>query len=152
MIHLLMKQGFVNWNLRFDEGIKGFGFVQTYWESCIYKKVSGSYVAFLILYLDDILLIWNDIDLINSVKSYLNCRFFMKYVGEASYLSGIKFCGASGNWGTMAYMLLGSEGWPWSTEDYLGETSRAETLRLKPPRGKEHLEHDLTRPRSIGSC
>ena len=37
------------------------GFIQTYGEACIYKKVSGSSVAFLILYVDDILLIGNDI-------------------------------------------------------------------------------------------
>ena len=42
-----------NWNICFDEVI------QTYGEACIYKKVSGSSVAFLILYVDDILLIGN---------------------------------------------------------------------------------------------
>ena len=38
-----------SWNIRFDEMIKTFGFMQTYGEACIYKKVSGSSVAFLIL-------------------------------------------------------------------------------------------------------
>ena len=70
--------------------IKEFGFVQTYGEACIYKKVSGSNVAFLILYVDDILLIGNDIHLLNSVKSYLNNKFSMKDLGEASYILGIK--------------------------------------------------------------
>ena len=45
-----------SWNIRFDEMIKAFGFTQTYGEACVYKKVSGSSVAFLILYVDDILL------------------------------------------------------------------------------------------------
>ena len=49
-----------SWNIRFDELIKAYSFVQTYGEACIYKKVSGSSVAFLILYVDDILLIGND--------------------------------------------------------------------------------------------
>ena len=31
-----------SWNIRFDEMIKAFGFMQTYGEVCIYKKVSGS--------------------------------------------------------------------------------------------------------------
>src|SRR6187401_2284983 len=43
-----------SWNIRFNDVIKAFGFIQTYGEACIYKKVSGSYVAFLILYVDDI--------------------------------------------------------------------------------------------------
>ena len=47
-------------------------------------------MAFLILYVDDILLIINDIDLLNSVKSYLNSKFSMKDLGEASYILGNK--------------------------------------------------------------
>ena len=35
-----------SWNIRFDEMIKAFGFTQTYGEACVYKKVSGSSVAF----------------------------------------------------------------------------------------------------------
>ena len=50
-----------SWNIRFDEVIKAYGFIQTFGEACIYKKVSGSSVAFLVLYVDDILLIGNDI-------------------------------------------------------------------------------------------
>ena len=52
-----------NWNICFDEMIKAFGFMQTYGEACVYKKVSGSSVAFLILYVDDVLLMGNDIEL-----------------------------------------------------------------------------------------
>ena len=37
-------------NISFDEVIKAYDFIQTYGEACIYKKVSGSSVAFLILY------------------------------------------------------------------------------------------------------
>src|SRR6266496_1522633 len=50
-----------NWNIRFDEVIKSYGFIHNFGEACIYKKVSGSSIAFLILYVDDILLIGNDI-------------------------------------------------------------------------------------------
>ena len=46
-----------SWNIRFDELIKAYSFIQTFGEGCIYKKVSGSSIAFLILYVDDILLI-----------------------------------------------------------------------------------------------
>ena len=65
-----------NWNIRFDEVIKAYGFIQTYGEACIYNKVSGSFVAFLILYLDGILLIRNDTEFLNSIKGYLNKNFF----------------------------------------------------------------------------
>src|SRR5215216_5300074 len=79
-----------SWNIRFDKVIKAYGFIQTYDEACIYKKVSGSSVAFVILYVDDILLIGNDIEFLDSVKGYLNKNFSMKDLGEAAYILGIK--------------------------------------------------------------
>src|SRR5664279_3959329 len=50
-----LKQASRSWNLRFDEVVKGFGFIKNGGESCVYKKVSGSAIAFLVLYVDDIL-------------------------------------------------------------------------------------------------
>ena len=55
-----------SWNIRFDKVIKAYGFIQIYGEACIYKKVSGSSIAFLILYVDDILLIGNDIEFLRA--------------------------------------------------------------------------------------
>jgi hypothetical protein len=52
--------------------------------------VSGSFVAFLILYVDDILLIGNDTELLKSVNDYLNSKFSMKDLGEVAYILGIK--------------------------------------------------------------
>ena len=79
-----------SWNIRFDEVIGAYGFIQTYGEACISKKVSGSSVAFLILYVNDILLIGNDIKFMDSVKGYLNKNFSRKDLGEATYILGIK--------------------------------------------------------------
>ena len=79
-----------SWNKHFDSVIKAFGFIQTFGEACIYKKVSGSSVAFLILYVDDILLIGNDIEFLDSIKGYLNKSFSMKDLSEAAYILGIK--------------------------------------------------------------
>ena len=79
-----------SWNIRFDKLIKGYSFIQTCGEACIYKKVSGSSVAFLILYMDKILLIGNDIKFLDSIKGYLNKNFSLKDVGEAAYILGIK--------------------------------------------------------------
>ena len=70
--------------------IKAYSFIQTYGEACIYKKVSGSSVAFLILYVNDILLIRNDIEFLDSIKGYLNKCFSMKDLTEPTYILGIK--------------------------------------------------------------
>ena len=57
-----------SWNIRFDELIKAYDFIQTFGEACIYKKVTRSFVAFLILYVDDILLIEYDTEFLDSIK------------------------------------------------------------------------------------
>jgi hypothetical protein len=85
-----LKQASRNWNLCFDEVVKGFGFVKNIEEPCVYKKVSGSTVVFLVLYVDDILLIENDIPMMEVVKSSLRKSFSMKNLGEAAYILGIK--------------------------------------------------------------
>ena len=79
-----------SWNLRFDEAIKEFSFMKNEDEPCVYKKVSGSEIVFLVLYLGDILLIGNDIPTFQSVKSWLGKWFSMKHLGEVAYILGIK--------------------------------------------------------------
>ncbi|RVW36737.1 Retrovirus-related Pol polyprotein from transposon TNT 1-94 [Vitis vinifera] len=59
-------------------------------DQCIYLKVSGSKVCFLVLYVDDILLATNDKGLLHEVKQFLSKNFDMKDMGEASYVIGIK--------------------------------------------------------------
>ncbi|GJT07500.1 retrotransposon protein, putative, ty1-copia subclass [Tanacetum coccineum] len=61
-----LKQASRQWNKRFDDEIKKFGFTQNHDEPCVYLKASGSNVTFLIL-----------------------C-FAMKDLGEAAYILGIK--------------------------------------------------------------
>ena len=63
-----------------------FDFIKNKEEPCIYKKVSGSAVIFFVLYVDDILLIENDIFILISIKVWLLKEFAMKDLGEASYI------------------------------------------------------------------
>ncbi|GJR13639.1 retrotransposon protein, putative, ty1-copia subclass [Tanacetum coccineum] len=85
-----LKQASRQWNKRFDDEIKKFGFAQNPDEPCVYLKASGSYVAILILYVDDILLMGNNIPMLQDVKSYLGRSFAMKDLGDAAYILGIK--------------------------------------------------------------
>ena len=54
--------------MHFDKVIRTYGFVRNGEESCIYKWVNDSMVVFLILYVDDILLIDNDISALQGIK------------------------------------------------------------------------------------
>jgi hypothetical protein len=85
-----LKQASRSWNLRFDEVVKGFGFIKNDEEACVYKKESGSSIVFLILYVDDILLIGNDVNFLDTIKESLKRSFAMKDLGEAAYILGIK--------------------------------------------------------------
>ena len=66
-----LKQASRSWNTHFDQAIKSYGFYQCPDESCVYKKCDGSMVVFLVLYVDDILLIGNDVGVLSSVKVWL---------------------------------------------------------------------------------
>jgi hypothetical protein len=52
----------------FDETIKQFGFGQNLDEPCVYKKCQDKTVMFLVLYVDDILLIRNDVGTLSTVR------------------------------------------------------------------------------------
>ncbi|GJR22818.1 retrotransposon protein, putative, ty1-copia subclass [Tanacetum coccineum] len=54
------------------------------------RKASGSNVTFLILYVDDIIIMGNHIPSLQSVKDYLGKCFAMKDLGEAAFILGIK--------------------------------------------------------------
>ena len=71
--------------------IKSFGFIQNLDKPYIYKKCEGRVVCFLVLYIDDILLIGNDVASLSTVKVGLASTFDMKDLREASYVLGIKF-------------------------------------------------------------
>ena len=77
-----LKQASRSWNLRFNDAIKEFGFIKNEDEPCVYKKVSGSIIVFLVLYVDDILIMGNDIPTLQSVKTWLGSCFSMKDLGE----------------------------------------------------------------------
>ena len=62
-------------------------------DQCIYQKVNGSKICFLMLYMNDILLATNDKGLLYEVKQFLSKNFDMKDMGEASYVIGIKIHG-----------------------------------------------------------
>ncbi|GJR31069.1 retrotransposon protein, putative, ty1-copia subclass [Tanacetum coccineum] len=85
-----LKQASRSWNKRFDEEIKRFGFAQNLDEPCVYQKASGSNVTFLILYVDDIIIMGNHIPSLRSVKDYLGKCFAMKDLGEAAFILRIK--------------------------------------------------------------
>ena len=85
-----LKQASRQWYWKFHNVISSFDFVENIMDQCIYLKVSGSKICFLVLYVDDIFLATNDKGLLHEVKQFLYKNFDMKDKGEASYVIGIK--------------------------------------------------------------
>lgn len=59
-------------------------------ERCVYKKSDGNVVVFLLVYVDDILLIENNKKVLSNVRVWLSRQFDMNDLEEAGYVLGIK--------------------------------------------------------------
>nr|GEW37004.1 hypothetical protein [Tanacetum cinerariifolium] len=93
-----LKQASRQWNKHFDDEIKKFDFSQNHDEPCVHLKASGSNITFLILYVDDILIMGNNIPELQIAKSYLGRRFPMKDPSEVAYILGIKIYKDRARW------------------------------------------------------
>ncbi|KAL0294484.1 UNVERIFIED_CONTAM: Retrovirus-related Pol polyprotein from transposon TNT 1-94 [Sesamum radiatum] len=79
--------GFVEEDIFMDQP-EGFTVVGEEQKVCHLQ--SGSSIAYLVLYVDDILHIGNDVKMLGDIKAWLSTQFSMKDMGEASYILGIK--------------------------------------------------------------
>jgi hypothetical protein len=68
------------WYQKFDTYILGFGFSRSKVDHCVYFKLVGDHFIYVILYVDDMLLIGNNKEIIKDVKA----QFFSEFniVGE----------------------------------------------------------------------
>lgn len=57
------------------ETIKSCGFEQNVNEPCVHKIVVNSIVEFLVLYVDDIVLLRNNVGYLNDIKEWLVTQF-----------------------------------------------------------------------------
>ncbi|KAL0445865.1 UNVERIFIED_CONTAM: hypothetical protein Slati_1714400 [Sesamum latifolium] len=88
-----LKQASRSWNTHFDDVIRGYDFIKSEHDPCVYKKISGSSVAYLVLYVDDILLIGNDVKVLENIKAWLCTQFSIKDMRDEQ-LSGMDRGGA----------------------------------------------------------
>ena len=59
-------------------------------DHCVYVKRSKGSFIILSLYVDDILLAGNDMEMIITTKGWLSSNFEMKDMGEVDYILGVK--------------------------------------------------------------
>ena len=56
----------------------------------MYFKLIGDCVIYLVLYVDDMLLVGNDKEVIQDLKTQLSSKFDMKDLGVANYMLGME--------------------------------------------------------------
>ncbi|KAL0442229.1 UNVERIFIED_CONTAM: Retrovirus-related Pol polyprotein from transposon RE2 [Sesamum radiatum] len=103
-----IKQAFRSWNTHFDEVIRGYDFIMNKHDPCVYKKISGSSVAYLVLYVDEILLNGDDIKMLGDIKACLSTQFSMKDMDVAyalSVTSRYQACTGEAHWSAFKTIL-----------------------------------------------
>ena len=85
-----LKQTPKQWHEKFDKTLTSAGFVVKEADKCVYYRFGGGNGVILCLYVDDILIFGNNIEVIKEVKNFLSNNFEMKVLGEADVILNIK--------------------------------------------------------------
>ena len=78
------------WYQKFDTFIRGLGFTRSKPDHCVYFKLIGDHVIYLVLYVDDTLLVGNDKEIIQDLKTHFSSKFDMKDLGAANHILGME--------------------------------------------------------------
>ena len=85
-----LKQTPKRWHEKFDKTLTSVGFVVNEADKCVYYRYGGGEGVILCLYVDDILIFGNNINVIKEVKDFLSNNFEIKDLGEADVILNIK--------------------------------------------------------------
>jgi hypothetical protein len=78
------------WYQNFDTYILGLGFRRSKVDHYVYFKLVGDHFIYVVLYVDDMLLIGNKQEFIKEVRTQLSSKFDMKYLGVANFILGME--------------------------------------------------------------
>jgi hypothetical protein len=78
------------WYQKFHTYILSLGFLRSKVDHCIYSKEEGVCFVYVSLYVDNMLLIGNNIDAIKNLKKQLSSKFDMKDLSAANFIPGME--------------------------------------------------------------
>lgn len=85
-----LKQAGRAWNKKMDAALVELGYKPCHSDSCVYVKRDDSGVFYILVYVDDLLLVTNDTTQLAAIKAALSKRFEMKDMGEAHFILGVQ--------------------------------------------------------------
>ncbi|GKD82963.1 zinc finger, CCHC-type containing protein [Tanacetum coccineum] len=86
-----LKQAPKQWHQKFDEVVLSNGYLLNQADKCVYSKFDKTGKGVIIcLYLDNMLIFGTDQVQVDLTKEFLSSRFFMKDMGEADVILGIR--------------------------------------------------------------
>lgn len=85
-----IKQALGQWFSKLSSTLLSFGFQQSTSDASLFVRSKGSSFTTVLIYVDDMVVIGNDIQDIQEVKSLLSQSFHMKDLGELRYFLGLE--------------------------------------------------------------
>ncbi|KAG8482872.1 hypothetical protein CXB51_023953 [Gossypium anomalum] len=84
-----LKQASRQWNLKLTEALLHGGYVQSKHDYSLFTKKQGDKIVVLLVYVDDLLITGNAIEMIDELKRVLHSSFKMKDLGKLKFFLGI---------------------------------------------------------------
>ena len=78
------------WYQKFDTYIQGLGFVRSNVDHYVYYKQVGEHFIYVVLYVNAMLLVGNNMEVIKEVKMELSSKFNMKDLGASNLILGME--------------------------------------------------------------
>jgi hypothetical protein len=85
-----LKQSPNMWYQKFDTYILSFGIVRSKVDHCVYSMEEGDYLIYVALYVNDMLLVKNNMDVKKEVKKQLSSKFDMKDIVATIFIMGME--------------------------------------------------------------
>jgi hypothetical protein len=85
-----LKQSPRMWYKIFNTYMLGLGFTRSKADHYVYFKLIGDHLIYLVLYVDGMLLVGNNKEVIQDVKTQLSSKFDMRYLGAANFILGME--------------------------------------------------------------
>lgn len=100
-----LKQASRAWNHEIDRTLKNLDFKQSKYDPCIYHRFYGKAILYIALYVDDFIIVSNNVKEKQWLKKRLMERFKMKDLGSVHHCLGIRIIRDR----KMGYYLVGSD-------------------------------------------